>query len=89
MKRSDLTSGVKPPKFKVGKFVLNEYEAREMIARISEGTLDNDGIVIEDEDGNCCTIDKTGTTSMNIKGWDIASNFTIRKIRANRKINDK
>jgi len=32
MKRTDLTQRITPPKYKVGQFVLNEYEVRELLA---------------------------------------------------------
>lgn len=84
MKRSDLTSGVKPPKFRVGKYILNEYEVREMIARISEGTLNPEGITIKDEKGTIVKIDPDGTTTGNLYGFGISSRFMLRKIKANR-----
>lgn len=84
MKRSDLTEGVNPPKFKVGRFVLNEYEAREMLARVAEGTLDHSKLIIEDELGNKATVDVDGFTNRSLHRWDVGSKLTIRKIKANR-----
>jgi hypothetical protein len=88
MKRTDLTNGIKPPKFRVGRFILNEYEAREMIARIAEGTLNPNGIVLTDMEGKTFTFDNTGTTEQfhRIKNWDLGSGFAIRKWKANRNI---
>jgi hypothetical protein len=84
MKRSDLTSKISLSKFRVGRFVLNEYEVREMIARVAEGTLNPEGIVIVDEDGNSATIYSDGRTSRNLSGFDKGGNLSLRKIRANR-----
>jgi hypothetical protein len=84
MTREDLTSRIKPPKFKVGRFVLNEYEAREMLARVAEGTLDYSKIIIEDELGYKATVNKDGFTNRSLYKWDIGSKLTIRKIKANR-----
>ena len=57
MKRTDLTQRITPPKYKVGQFVLNEYEVRELLARVAEGTLDPKGIIIKDSIGVKSTID--------------------------------
>ena len=85
MKRTDLTSGIKPPKFRVGRFILNEYEAREMVSRIAEGKLNPEGIVLKDSKGHSVTFDKNGYASSNIYGWDVGSAFAIRKFKANMK----
>lgn len=82
MERNNLTGRISPPKYKVGRFVLNEYELREMIARISEGDLDPEGIVVIDEIGNHVTFDSDGVGSQNLHGFGINSQFTLRKIRA-------
>lgn len=85
-KRTDLTTGIKPPKFRVGKFILNEYEAREMIASIAEGKLSPNGIVLTDEEGKKFTFNSDGTIQQtyHIARWDVGSQMTLRKIRANR-----
>ncbi len=86
MTRGDLTSGIKPPKFKVGKYVLNEYEAREMIAKIAEGELSPKGIVLIDEDGKRITFDNDGFSQRGeIARWDISTDFALRKYRANKR----
>ena len=84
MKRSDLTQRITPPKFKVGNFVLNEYEAREVMARIAEGSLKPDGIIMEDMNGRKATFDSDGIASSQLEGWSVASARTIRKIKAHR-----
>lgn len=84
MKKSDLTSGIKPPKFRVGRYILNEYEVREIIARIAEGTLSPEGITIKDEKGTVVKVNSDGTTTDNLYGFGISSQFTLRKIKANR-----
>lgn len=84
MKREDLISGIKPPKFKVGRYVLNEYEAREMVARIAEGSPNPDGIVLTDEEGRRFTFNEDGTMqqSGHIARWDVGSKFAMRRHRA-------
>lgn len=81
-KRHMLTSGIKPPKFKVGRFVLNEYELREMIALIAEGELSCEGISIKDEKGNVASINESGVCSINLHGFGLATSFTLRKLKA-------
>lgn len=90
MNRKDLTTKINPPKFKVGKFVLNEYEAREMVARIAEGKLNPKGIILIDEDGKKFTFNTNGSIKENyrIKNWDINSEKTIRKFKANKVRNE-
>lgn len=89
MRRSILTNRITPPKYKVGKFVLNEIEVREMIAKIAEGTLDPKGIVLIDEDGKSFKFNHDGSTKHGgISRWNENSKRTKRKIIANR-LNDK
>ena len=81
MKRTDLTQRITQPKYKVGQFVLNEYEVRELLARVAEGTLDPKGIIIKDSIGVKSTIDSRGVTSNNLYGFDLAYKLTIRKLK--------
>jgi len=81
MKRTDLTQRISPPKYKVGRFTLNEYEVRELQARVSEGILDPKGIIIEDADGVKSTIDEHGNTSNRLRGFDLSYNLSIRRLK--------
>ena len=81
MERKHLTSGIKPPKFRVGQFVLNEYELREMIARVSEGSLSPCGITIKDKRGIVATIGKTGLLSKDLHGFDMMVELKLRRVK--------
>ena len=85
MRRKDLSHRIAPPVFKVGRYTLNEYEAREMVARIAEHTLDPTGIVLVDEKGNSVTFDKDGVASNSIYNWDMSSSAAMRRFKAVRK----
>lgn len=89
MKRSDFTSRIKPPTYKIGRFVFNEYETREIIARIAEGTLNHEDVIITDEKGNVITFDETGLASGQLHGWDLNSNCTMRRWKVARKKRNK
>ena len=87
MKREYLTNRITAPKFKVGKFSLNEYEARELVARIAEGSVNPEGIEMCDELGRLFTFDETGRINGNCSpfGWDFSAGRTMRQIKAIRK----
>ena len=84
MKREDLTPRIEAPKYKIGRFTFNEYEVREIIARVAEGTLSHEKISITDMKGNTVTLNEDGTTTGDIYGWSIATSKTMRRLRANR-----
>jgi len=75
---------IKPPKYKVGRYVLNEYEVRCMMAEVCLGKK-NPGIKITDSDGTTAEILPDGRLTNNLKGFDISSNFTITILREQRK----
>ena len=80
MKRTELTSRIVPPKYKVGRFTLNEYEVRELLARVSEGKLDPGPLVIEDCLGVKATIDEHGNLSNRLSGMDLIYKLSIRRL---------
>lgn len=75
---------IKPPKWRVGKYVLNEYEVRCLMADVCLGKKEP-GIKITDEDGNTAEILPDGRLTNNLKGFDVASNFTLILIRESRR----
>jgi len=81
MKRTELTSRIVPPKYRVGRYTLNEYEVRELLARVSEGILNPEGIIIEDALGVKSTINSRGVTSNNLYGFDLSYKLTIRRLK--------
>jgi hypothetical protein len=73
---------IKPPKFKVGRNVLNEYELRLLMVEVARG-LKPAGIKVKE--GNIeSTILESGRLSNNLPGLAIASQFTIDLLRLNR-----
>ena len=76
---------IKPPKYKVGRYVLNEYEVRCMMSEVCLGSRNPDGIHIEDESGKIAEILPDGRLTENLKGFDISGNYTLILIRENRK----
>ena len=85
MRRDYLCDKIPPSKFKVGRFTLNEYEARQMVARIAEGTIDPRHIRLTDEKGNSVTFDTDGTASNSIYNWDLGAKYAMRRFKAVRK----
>ena len=81
MKRKELTSRIVPPKYRVGRFTLNEYEVRELLARVAEGTLNPEGIIIKDDLGVRSTISPKGVTSKNLFGFDLSYRLTMRRLK--------
>lgn len=51
---------IKPPKFRIGRNVLNEYELMKVMLEVAEGSRDPEGIVIKDQHGNQTTIRADG-----------------------------
>lgn len=75
---------IKPPKYKVGKYVLNEYELRCLLVEVCEGRAMGD-IHVSDEFGNSTKILPDGRLEHNcLNGLDINSLFTLRLIRNRR-----
>ena len=72
---------IKAPKFRVGRYVLNEYELRELIAQVAEGTVDPQNITVKAE-GMTATIDKDGSLSCNFQGLALTSGLVQRLYRA-------
>lgn len=74
---------VKAPKYRVGRFVLNEYEIRCLMAEVAKGQKPA-GIVVRDIKGDSATILEDGRLSCNLYGFDICSRFTLEVIRIKR-----
>lgn len=72
---------IKPPKYQVGRYSINEYELRQLMAQVATGDRQA-GIKVKDETGHVATILENGRLSSNLKGLDINSKFTLTCIRA-------
>lgn len=75
---------IKPPKFKVGRYTLNEYELRQLMLDVALGEVDC-GIEIKDEKGNTAVITESGflefTKGYLLKRFSLSSDLTMKLIR--------
>ena len=76
---------VKPPKFKVGRYTLNEYELRTLMLEVAKG-LKPENIKVKDINGNTAIINSDGTLSRTLEGMSIHSTLTIELIKIRREI---
>ena len=74
---------IRPPKYRVGRYVLNEYELRKLMVEVCEGSK-QPGIKVKDEFGNIATIRADGRLDCSLSGLDINSKFTIALFRDQR-----
>ena len=75
---------IKPPKFRIGRYVLNEYELRTLMADIAEGKMKGNIKVKEIGHNEIATIWDSGRLSHSLPGLKIAANATLRAIKAYR-----
>ncbi len=73
---------IKPPKYYVGRYALNEYELRCLMAEVCAGEKEA-GIVVYDGTTHAKIL-PNGRLSKNLKGMDISANYTIALLRAQR-----
>lgn len=71
---------IKPPKYKIGRYSLNEYELRQFMVEVAKKERPF-GQKVLDQIGNCATIQEDGTLSNNLFGTDIMSLATLQIIR--------
>lgn len=74
---------IKPPKYKVGKYSLNEYELRQLMVEVAKGEKAS-GLIVKDEKETCATIKEDGALSCPLFGMNISSAFTLEIIRLRR-----
>lgn len=77
---------IKPPKYKFGRYSLNEYELRNLMLEVAKGDRPHN-IQVKDEKGNIATINQDGSLSNTLHGLDIASSFTLKMIKLRREKN--
>jgi len=75
---------VKPPTFKVGRFVLNEYEVRTLMVEVQQG-LKESGITVTDSQGLTANINKDGSLSQTLYGFGISTEIHFELLRGKRK----
>jgi hypothetical protein len=74
---------IKPPKYRVGRYVLNEYELRSLMVSVAKGEID-DIIIVSDINGNMATILPSGRLDGTLYGLDINSKFTLELLKNDR-----
>ena len=74
---------IKPPKYRVGRRVLNEYELRNLMAEVAEGRLPS-GIKVKDEKGVVGEIYPNGRLSVTLYGMAWLSEYTFRLLAVDR-----
>lgn len=74
---------IKPPKYKVGRYSLNEYEVRKLMVDVAIG-FQSSGIKVTDINGNSAIIQSNGRLSNQLYGFDISSKFTLELLKIER-----
>lgn len=72
---------IKPPKYRFGRHVLNEYEVCVIMAEVAEGRR-KPGIQFKDEQGDIITIGEDGRCDITPARWGIKAKLTRRLIAA-------
>jgi hypothetical protein len=75
---------IKPPKYRVGKYVINEYELRKLMLSVCKGEIQS-GIKVKDIYNKTATIQPDGSLDINLYGTDLMSLFTLDMLRIRRK----
>ena len=81
MNRKDLTEIIHTPMYNVNGYMLNEYEVRNLMLRISKRLVNPKNINLTDSLGQKFTFDKQGnieqTTHVHL--WDLADRLAMEK----------
>lgn len=85
MKRKRPYQVIKPPKYRVGKYVLNEYELRQLQVDVMNGVFESP-ITIRDEKGQSFTIASNGRLSGSPYGYDLTSRCSLELIKYERNL---
>ena len=67
---------IKPPKYRVGRYMLNEYELRTLMIEIAKG-IKPKGVKVKCPQGIVATITDKGTLSQSISGLDISGKLSL------------
>jgi hypothetical protein len=67
---------IKPPKFRVGRYVLNEYELRKLQLDVCNGIFEPN-FVVKDEAGNTSTIRPDGILTGNLHRFNLSSQLAM------------
>jgi hypothetical protein len=74
---------IKPPKYKVGKYSLNEYEVRNLQVEVAKG-LKPHGIKVKDEKGKTGIIREDGLLTEKMYGYDITAMICLELLGINK-----
>jgi hypothetical protein len=81
MKRQDLTGAIAAPKFRVGRFIFNEYEARMIMLRVAKGELPA-GMKMTNG-GITAIIREDGRLSANLPGFALSTEILTERLKVN------
>jgi hypothetical protein len=73
---------IKAPKFRVGRYVLNEYEFRNLQLEVALGVKPA-GIKVTDAQGNRAVIEKSGCLSDSLEGLALAGEISFEILKVN------
>lgn len=88
MKRKRPYQVIKPPKYRVGKYVLNEYELRQLQVDVMNGVFESP-ITIRDEKGQSFTIASNGRLSGSPYGFNFTSRCVLEMLKNERYLNSR
>ncbi len=71
---------IKPPKYKNGRYSLNEYELRQLMLEVAKGEKQS-GQTIKDLKGNSANIQPDGSLTYNLFGTDIMTCTTMNMLK--------
>ena len=74
---------IKAPKYRIGRYVLNEYELRCLQVEVARG-LKQPGIKVKDDANQIATIQANGSMDINVEGYDITSRYALNLIAIRR-----
>jgi hypothetical protein len=74
---------IKPPKFKLGRYILNEYELRNLMLEVAKGSAPKN-LKVKDKNGLEAEILENGRLSVSLEGLQINSELTLGVLRLNR-----
>lgn len=83
MKRSELPK-IAPPRYRVGRCVLNEYELRCLMAQVAQGHRPPLSVTVYGPNGTSSKMRQDGRFYDHLDGFDIMGNFTLDMIRSDR-----
>lgn len=76
---------IKPPKYRVGKYVLNEYELRQLQVDVMNGQIEAP-VTVKDEKGASFTIGRSGRMSGSPYGYNFTSKCTLELLSYERNL---